>query len=525
MTTQGLVHLPNGQNLTAVPVFGGLQFKVNDLSSHSNSPLPPGWTVVLNSQIDEPEDEEPDQEKNEDNDEDAEEPKAKRVRRYTRPTLQNDHLYISSISNPSSTEFKPASSPTRQIAMMLWATLYWYFHQPEPEPQLTTAASKNTAQLGKPRGDWRININREGIFKGRVVLPKLERMGLIASEDSSVGIVQDEKSGEGWTNMFVSRRAFWQMDPRLYLFTLPALSMSPHGSESPFNSRPNSPTPAPEHKKRESASIDGLPSGLWSPTAPGPFHSSSHLPTYYPPGPTQYIFSNNIRHPLRPKPPRQGETFYTRYIPSVGQYLSFRVASASPKPQTHTGPISHRNSVSGGAQPSIETLALGDSDTDLLHRWMNDPRVSHFWGEQGPRAHQEAFLKTGLQSRHSFPVIGCWDGKPFGYFEIYWVKEDGLGKHLGGDVANYDRGLHCLVGEQEFRGAHRVRIWLSALVHYCFLADMRTETVMLEPRVDNEKLRKYLEEVGFYKEREVSFPHKQSNLMKIRREAWNGPAL
>lgn len=487
MTTQGLVHLPNGQNLTAVPVFGGLQFKVNDLSSHSNSPLPPGWTVVLNSQIDEPEDEVADQEKNEDDDEDGEEPKAKRVRRYTRPTLQNDHLYISSISNPSSTEFKPASSPTRQIAMMLWATLYWYFHQPEPEPQLITAASKNTAQLGKPRGDWRININREGIFKGRVVLPKLERMGLIASEDSSVGIVQDEKSGEGWTNMFVSRRAFWQMDPRLYLFTLSALSMSPHGSESPLSSRPNSPTPAPEHKKRESASIDGLPSGLWSPTAPGPFHSSSHLPTYYPPGPTQYVFSNNIRHPLRPKPPRQGETFYTRYIPSVGQYLSFRVASASPKPQTHTGPISHRNSVSGGAQPSIETLALGDSDTDLLHRWMNDPRVSHFWGEQGPREHQEAFLKTGLQSRHSFPVIGCWDSKPFGYFEIYWVKEDGLGKHLGGDVANYDRGLHCLVGEQEFRGAHRVRIWLSALVHYCFLADMRTETVMLEPRVDNEK--------------------------------------
>ena len=98
----------------------------------------------------------------------------------------------------------------------------------------------------------------------------------------------------------------------------------------------------------------------------------------------------------------------------------------------------------------------------------------------------DAFLSTNLQSKHSFPVIGCWDGRPFGYFEIYWVKEDRLGRYMDG-VGNYDRGIHCLVGEQEFRGPHRVRVWLSALVHYCFVADLRTENVVLEPRVDNEK--------------------------------------
>jgi hypothetical protein len=100
---------------------------------------------------------------------------------------------------------------------------------------------------------------------------------------------------------------------------------------------------------------------------------------------------------------------------------------------------------------------------------------------------QKKFLEDGLESRHSFPVFGCFDGKPFGYFEIYWVKEDKLGRLLGGDVGNYTRGLHALVGEKEFRGPHRVHVWLSALVHYCWLADPRTETVMLEPRVDNTK--------------------------------------
>jgi len=35
----------------------------------------------------------------------------------------------------------------------------------------------------------------------------------------------------------------------------------------------------------------------------------------------------------------------------------------------------------------------------------------------------------------------------------------------------------------------------------------------------------YLQDVGFYKEREVAFPFKQAALMKINREAWEAPAL
>ena len=44
-------------------------------------------------------------------------------------------------------------------------------------------------------------------------------------------------------------------------------------------------------------------------------------------------------------------------------------------------------------------------------------------------------------------------------------------------------------------------------------------------RANANRLAKYLMEVGFYKEREISFPHKQSNLMKITRDAWEGPHL
>ncbi|KAI9884662.1 MAG: hypothetical protein M1823_003545 [Watsoniomyces obsoletus] len=506
------VHLPNGQTIAVSPVFGGLSFKSNSLNVHHTA-FPPGWIIVLQTEDDQISDGRPMSWTEQvgsmpAGSRDSFPSKKPNIHGFKRPTRADDYLFISSISNPSSSDFRPATSPTRQIAMMLWATLYWYFQQPEPDLRLTTDASAKTADKGKPRGDWRIYLRREGVFRGKNLLQKLERMGLISSEDSSVGLCLDERAGGGWQDMFISRRTFWQLDPRIFLFTLSPTQPSPLASGSPYPSRPASPSNStfPTSIARpESTSMGTVDStvlatsqGLWAPSTPGPFASTSHLPTYFPPPPLQYTFTNDVRHPIRPKPPRQGETFYTRFIPSVGQYLSFRVASVSSKPLSHVGPSSpihptflppHSSLLEPHPSSAAATTATsGPSDIDLLHKWMNDPRVAQFWGEDGPVTHQETLLKNGLQSRHTFPVIGCWDGKPFGYMEVYWVREDRLGRYIeGGNIGQWDRGIHVLVGEQEFRGIHRLRTWMSALVHYCFLADYRTENVLLEPRVDNQK--------------------------------------
>ena len=337
-------------------------------------------------------------------------------------------------------------------------------------------------------------------------------MGLISSEDSYVGADPDDRHGEGWTGMFVSQRTFWQLDARLFLFTLSPTQHSPYPGVSPPPSRPASPNRENTALPRPELQADAITQGLWSPTpsSPGPFASSSHLPTYYPPPPPQYIFTNKIRHPIRPKPPRQGETFYTRYIPSLGQYLSFRVVSLSPTSPAHHGPVSstlpaflppNSGYLTSKDMPNMDSLNHHQQpcDAELLHKWMNDPRVSAAWGASGPLEIQEKFLKASLNNKHSFPVIGCWDGKPFGYFEIYWVEEDQLGRYLAGnDLEDWDRGFHVLVGEQEFRGEHRVKVWLSSLVHYCWLADPRTQRVLVEPRLDNEKYGFYLSWATLY---------------------------
>ena len=511
------IHLPNGQTYVVTPVFGGYTFKSANMDIH-HSAIPPGWTVVLQTEDEVEEIDENLRRKSRisvirepTNESD---PNQKRTisHRFGRTTAQSDAVYISSISMPANSDFKGPTSPTRNIALMLWATLWWYFHKEPPNMHVLTEESALTPESGRPKVDWRIKIKREGILKGKNIMQKLERMGLIASEDSCVGTDTDIRMPGGWGEAFVSQRAFWQIDPRLFLFTLAPSGQSPYPSQSPHPSRPSSPErssdsrppPRPTDNITSTGILaDGLSAGISSPG--GPFNSTSHLPTYYPPPPPQYTFTNHIRHPIRPKPPRQGEVFYTRYIPSVDGWLSFRVPSLSSRAVPHPhfatpgasmmaggGSLAASNAandrpISVATLPTLASFSERTSDLDLMHKWMNDPRVNKAWGEAGNKERQKRFLEDALNSRHSFPVIGCWDGKPFGYFEIYWVKEDKLGRLLGGGVDNHCRGLHVLVGEQEFRGPHRVKVWLSALVHYAWLADSRTEQVMLEPRIDNEK--------------------------------------
>lgn len=556
------VHLPDGQHFTVVPVFAGLLFKSNELNPH-HSPYPVGWTIVLHTEDDEG--------KGSSNDASG----SHGVHAFRRPTLQGDSLFLSSVNNPSSAEFKPAASPTRLAAMMLWVSLYWYFQQPPPDVLLPpTAHSSGTPVDGRPRGEWRIRIKRDGMLRVRNLIPKLERMGLIATLESSVVCGASGSDGhqstfgddDGWDHMYVSRSMFWQIPPQLFLFSLQPVRAHGQGGHSrglsgsslssfpgsPTASRPASPSPgfleAADHPKR-TAVIDeaaeladilslttvttniavpvaapALPAAAHPPMLAsiqsfpmGPFYSTSHLPTYYPPSPLRYTMTGNVRHPARPRPPRMGEVFYNRYVPSVQQYLSLRVASLSPRPVPYYGP---RASPASTQYPPPERAAHLStlSDNALLKEWMATPRVHKFWGDYTPE-----FLRTSLASRHSFPVIGLWDGVPFGYFELYWVKEDTLGLLIGAQADDFDRGLHVFVGEEWARG--RVPLWLTSIVQWIFASDYRSMSVCIEPRVDNQRFIEHLQREGFNKQREITFQHKQSWFGRLHRDGWEGPAL
>lgn len=184
----------------------------------------------------------------------------------------------------------------------------------------------------------------------------------------------------------------------------------------------------------------------------------------------------------------------------------------APKPR---GEVYRRFDARLGAWVSLRTLEI-EQDLERFNRWQNNPRVLNFWQEGGSLAQHRDYLDRLQADPHTLTLIGCFDDQPFAYFEAYWAKEDRIAPFY--PAGDYDRGIHMLVGEQAHRGPHKVASWLSALVHYLFLDDPRTQRVVAEPRADNRKMIGYMQDQCFHCEKEFDFPHKRAALMILGRE-------
>jgi RimJ/RimL family protein N-acetyltransferase len=212
---------------------------------------------------------------------------------------------------------------------------------------------------------------------------------------------------------------------------------------------------------------------------PQPWLGASMTGSY----PQQMVISGGKRHPLRPVKPR-GEV-YRRFDARLGAWISLR------------------------------TVDIG-LDLERFNRWQNSARVASFWQEEGSLEQHREYLGKLEADPHTVTLIGCFDDQPFAYFEAYWAKEDRIAPFY--EAGDYDRGIHMLVGEENHRGPHNVASWLSALTHYLFLDDPRTQRVVAEPRADNAKMIAYMQGQRFHCEKEFDFPHKRAALMVLGRE-------
>ncbi|WP_454726821.1 MULTISPECIES: GNAT family N-acetyltransferase [Cupriavidus] len=216
---------------------------------------------------------------------------------------------------------------------------------------------------------------------------------------------------------------------------------------------------------------------LWMAPAPGAY-------------PLRYALSAGRRHPLRP--PKPHGVVYARHIPWLDQTLTLRAATL-------------------------------EQDLPLLHRWMNDPDVDYFWQEAGDEARHRAYLQGLLDDPHMLPLIAAFDGQPFGYFEVYWAKENRIAPFY--DAQDHDRGWHVLIGEPAFRGKACLTAWFPAIQHYQFLDDARTQRIVGEPRADHVRQIANLDKAGFSKVKEFDFPHKRAMLVMLLRERFFGEHL
>ncbi|KAG1797422.1 acyl-CoA N-acyltransferase [Suillus plorans] len=197
-------------------------------------------------------------------------------------------------------------------------------------------------------------------------------------------------------------------------------------------------------------------------------------------------------HPLRPPKPEPGETLFRRFCPSIGETLEFTYFD-------------------------LRSGSTTSKHLDIFHRWHNSERVNKAWGERGSLEKHRAYITEIMNDPGVLPVIMSWNGEPMGYAEITYLKENHVAPYIPGGPGDWDRSLHVLVGEDKFRGTVRTNLWHRALIHYCFLADPRTESVMGEPKADNPSIIKVDFDSAMHIRTIFDFPYKRSALFCVPR--------
>lgn len=206
--------------------------------------------------------------------------------------------------------------------------------------------------------------------------------------------------------------------------------------------------------------------------------------------PVRYKMTGEKRHPLRP--PKPHGLLYARYIPWLQRTMTLHAATV-------------------------------EQDLASLHRWMNDPDVAFFWEEEGDEEKHRRYLQGLIDDPHMLPLVASFDGEPFGYFEVYWAKENRIAPFY--DAHDHDRGWHVLIGEPAFRGKQFLFAWFPGIQHFQFLDDPRTQRIVGEPRADHHRQIANLDKAGFSKVKEFDFPHKRAMLVMLLRERFFGEGL
>lgn len=185
------------------------------------------------------------------------------------------------------------------------------------------------------------------------------------------------------------------------------------------------------------------------------------------------------------------------------------------RPTKPSGTLYHRNIPWLDQVFSIRNLDAG-TDLGLFNRWMNDERVAAFFEESGTLDYHRDYLTRMAADPHMMPVLGCLDGRPFCYFELYWARENRIGAHY--EAGAWDRGWHVLVGDEHTRGADYITAWLPSLMHFMFLAEPRTQALVGEPAASHTQQLRNLTRSGFAKVKEFDFAHKRAVLVRLERD-------
>ncbi|MCS0635397.1 acetyltransferase [Streptomyces sp. LP05-1] len=156
-------------------------------------------------------------------------------------------------------------------------------------------------------------------------------------------------------------------------------------------------------------------------------------------------------------------------------------------------------------------------DAELIHAWMNDPEVARYWVRAQPLERVAAYLRQQVASAHSTPFVGCLDGTPMSYWEVYRADLDPLAHHYA--ARPRDAGVHLLLGPAECRGRGLGSVLLRAVSNWLLRSDPYAGRVVAEPDIRNVRSVRAFESAGFRMIRQLDLPDKRAAFMVRERLA------
>ena len=156
-----------------------------------------------------------------------------------------------------------------------------------------------------------------------------------------------------------------------------------------------------------------------------------------------------------------------------------------------------------------------DGDADLVHTWMNDPEVARFWELAEPVERIHGYLADQVADPHTLPCLGCLDGTPMSYWELYRADLDPLAAHY--PARPHDAGVHLLLGPAPLRGRGLGARLLRVVSDWQLADDPDAERVVAEPDVRNTRSVRAFHRAGFRTVAEIDLPDKRAALLTRER--------
>lgn len=164
---------------------------------------------------------------------------------------------------------------------------------------------------------------------------------------------------------------------------------------------------------------------------------------------------------------------------------------------------------------SFRGVKMGD--IELLHGWMHEAHVISYWQMDISFEEYKKHLELSLTDAHQKLLLGNINGRPVSYWEIYWVKNDLIDGYYDFDA--FDQGIHLLIGNKDYLGKGYIYPLLMTILHHQFQVS-KTEKVMAEPDIQNEKMIHVFRKCGFSPVKEIELPDKTAMLMACERESF-----